>query len=641
MDRCLNCANKPCMNACPVNCSPQEFISHAKNGDFEQAVATITRNNPMGQTCGLICPDKFCMKACTRSRIDFAVNIPKVQATILENYRNPSAEAKAIRPNGRKVAVIGAGPAGLAAAAELGKQGYYVCLYEASDKIGGALNMIPDERLPYEVIAKDWSFIFNRDFITLYLTTKIGSPSDLFSQGFDGVIVATGEPNVTDLGIPGQEYAVSYMEYLHHPSKYETKGRVAVIGGGPAGLAAAYSAWQHGLRDILILERDAELGGILNQCIHNGFGLHRFGQQLTGPEYAGRYIEMLRTTGVRVELGTMVLEVTPDKQVHCVSRSKGYQIIQAKSIILCMGCRERTRGAIGTPGTRPAGIYTAGAAQRYVNMEGYLVGRRVLILGSGDIGLIMARRMTLEGAKVLACVEVMPYSGGLTRNIVQCLQDFDIPLYLSHTIVEIQGKKRVEKAIVAKVDENRRSIPGTQMEFDVDTILLSVGLIPENELTRQAGIAMDPHTKGAVVYENMETEIPGVFACGNVVHVHDLVDFVSGESETAGAAAAAYVQNGEIETEIVLPLAAGEGIGYTVPQHIRLDGVQKSVSVSFRVRRNYGPSTITVRCGPNKIAAFKRERLAPGEMEHITLPKALLQKADGPLIVAVEEVPQS
>lgn len=372
---------------------------------------------------------------------------------------------------------------------------------------------------------------------------------------------------------------------------------LVIIGGGPAGLAAAYSAWQHGLRDILILERDAELGGILNQCIHNGFGLHRFGQQLTGPEYAGRYIEMLRTTGVRVELGTMVLEVTPDKQVHCVSRSKGYQIIQAKSIILCMGCRERTRGAIGTPGTRPAGIYTAGAAQRYVNMEGYLVGRRVLILGSGDIGLIMARRMTLEGAKVLACVEVMPYSGGLTRNIVQCLQDFDIPLYLSHTIVEIQGKKRVEKAIVAKVDENRRPIPGT--------------------------------------------EIPGVFACGNVVHVHDLVDFVSGESETAGAAAAAYVQNGEIETETVLPLAAGEGIGYTVPQHIRLDGVQKSVSVSFRVRRNYGPSTITVRCGPNKIAAFKRERLAPGEMEHITLPKALLQKADGPLIVAVEEVPQS
>ena len=247
----------------------------------------------------------------------------------------------------------------------------------------------------------------------------------------------------------------------------------------------------------MILERDAELGGILNQCIHNGFGLHRFGQQLTGPEYAGRYIEMLRTTGVRVELGTMVLEVTPDKRRYTASAAaRATRSFRPKSIILCMGCRERTRGAIGTPGTRPAGIYTAGAAQRYVNMEGYLVGRRVLILGSGDIGLIMARRMTLEGAKVLACVEVMPYSGGLTRNIVQCLQDFDIPLYLSHTIVEIQGKKRVEKAIVAKVDENRRPIPGTEMEFDVDTILLSVGLIPENELTRQAGIAMDPHTKG-------------------------------------------------------------------------------------------------------------------------------------------------
>ena len=314
---------------------------------------------------------------------------------------------------------------------------------------------------------------------------------------------------------------------------------LVIVGGGPAGLAAAYSAWQHGLRDILILERDNELGGILNQCIHNGFGLHRFGEQLTGPEYAGRYIEMLRSTGVRVELGTMVLEVTPDKKIHCVSKEKGYQILEAKSVILCMGCRERTRGAIGIPGTRPAGIYTAGAAQRYVNMEGYLVGKRVLILGSGDIGLIMARRMTLEGAKVLACVEVMPYSGGLTRNIVQCLQDFDIPLYLSHTIVDIQGDTRVEKAIVAKVDENRRPIPGTEMEFDVDTILLSVGLIPENELTRQAGIPMDPHTKGAVVYENMETGIPGVFACGNVVHVHDLVDFVSGESDRAGAAAAA------------------------------------------------------------------------------------------------------
>ena len=384
---------------------------------------------------------------------------------------------------------------------------------------------------------------------------------------------------------------------------------LVIVGGGPAGLAAAYSAWQHGLRDILILERDNELGGILNQCIHNGFGLHRFGEQLTGPEYAGRYIEMLRSTGVRVELGTMVLEVTPDKKIHCVSKEKGYQILEAKSVILCMGCRERTRGAIGIPGTRPAGIYTAGAAQRYVNMEGYL-----------------------------ACVEVMPYSGGLTRNIVQCLQDFDIPLYLSHTIVDIQGDTRVEKAIVAKVDENRRPIPGTEMEFDVDTILLSVGLIPENELTRQAGIPMDPHTKGAVVYENMETGIPGVFACGNVVHVHDLVDFVSGESDRAGAAAAAYVLHGETPDAAVLDLVPGNGVGYTVPQRVRPADVDKGVEISFRVRQNYGPSQITITCGEKQLARFKRQRMAPGEMEHITLPGVLLAKADGPLTVAVEEV---
>ena len=413
---------------------------------------------------------------------------------------------------------------------------------------------------------------------------------------------------------------------------------LVIVGGGPAGLAAAYSAWQHGLRDILILERDNELGGILNQCIHNGFGLHRFGEQLTGPEYAGRYIEMLRSTGVRVELGTMVLEVTPDKKIHCVSREKGYQILEARSIILCMGCRERTRGAIGIPGTRPAGIYTAGAAQRYVNMEGYLVGKRVLILGSGDIGLIMARRMTLEGAKVLACVEVMPYSGGLTRNIVQCLQDFDIPLYLSHTIVDIQGKARVEKAIVAKVDENRRPIPGTEMEFDVDTILLSVGLIPENELTKQAGIEMDPRTKGAVVYENMETSIPGVFACGNVVQVHDLVDFVSGESELAGVAAAKYVQNGPVQEGRVLAVKPGKDLGYTLPQRIRVEGVEKSTNVSFRVRRICGKSTILVKSGDQVIARFKRERLAPGEMEHIALPRVLLDKAPvDELTIEIEE----
>ena len=413
---------------------------------------------------------------------------------------------------------------------------------------------------------------------------------------------------------------------------------LVIVGGGPAGLAAAYSAWQHGLRDILILERDNELGGILNQCIHNGFGLHRFGEQLTGPEYAGRYIEMLRSTGVRVELGTMVLEVTPDKKIHCVSKEKGYQILEAKSVILCMGCRERTRGAIGIPGTRPAGIYTAGAAQRYVNMEGYLVGKRVLILGSGDIGLIMARRMTLEGAKVLACVEVMPYSGGLTRNIVQCLQDFDIPLYLSHTIVDIQGDTRVEKAIVAKVDENRRPIPGTEMEFDVDTILLSVGLIPENELTRQAGIPMDPHTKGAVVYENMETGIPGVFACGNVLHVHDLVDFVTAESARAGQAAAALCAGTTPSSSQIMELKNGPVVSYTVPQRIHMAADFQTVDVFFRVRAVCGKSRITVTDEAGTcLASFRRERLAPGEMENIKLPRKLLENAQGSITVSVEE----
>ncbi|MDY3052535.1 MAG: FAD-dependent oxidoreductase [Ndongobacter sp.] len=411
-----------------------------------------------------------------------------------------------------------------------------------------------------------------------------------------------------------------------------------VIGGGPAGLAAACRAWEDGLRRILLLERDRELGGILNQCIHNGFGLHRFGAQLTGPEYAARFIDMLNDTGVQVQLDTMVLEITPEKQVHCVSREKGYEILNAKSIILCMGCRERTRGAIGIPGTRPAGIFTAGSAQRYVNMEGYLVGKRVLILGSGDIGLIMARRMTLEGAKVLACVEVMPYSGGLMRNIVQCLEDFDIPLYLSHTIVDIQGDARVERAVVAEVDAHRRPIPGTEQVFDVDTILLSVGLIPENELTRQAGIPIDARTKGALVYENMETQIPGIFACGNVVHVHDLVDFVSDESEKAGAAAAAFVQNEKREASSLIRIQAESGVGYTVPQLLRPEHIDKSVSLFFRVQRIFGSSSIVVRDGEQEIARFRRAHLAPGEMEQIVLPKKLFdQRTGGTWRLCVEE----
>ena len=410
-----------------------------------------------------------------------------------------------------------------------------------------------------------------------------------------------------------------------------------VIGGGPAGLAAALEAKAKGLARILIVERDKELGGILNQCIHNGFGLHYFKEELTGPEYAGRFIALLQDSGIELALDTMVLSVTPEKEVHVVSAAEGYRVLQTKSVVLAMGCRERTRGAIAIPGTRGAGVFTAGAAQRYINIEGRMVGKRVIILGSGDIGLIMARRLTLEGAKVLACVEVMPYSGGLTRNIVQCLNDFDIPLYLSHTIVDIKGDKRVEKVIVAKVDENRRPIKGTEMEFDCDTILLSVGLIPENELTRDAGIAMDPRTSGAMVYENMETSLGGIFASGNVVHVHDLVDFVTAESQRAGAGAAQYVLNGPA-TGQALAIKNGTGVTYTVPQHIRPANIAKAADVFFRVNRIYGESVVQVMDGETVLAAFKREHLAPGEMEHIMLPRVLLDKAtSSELTVSIQE----
>ena len=412
-----------------------------------------------------------------------------------------------------------------------------------------------------------------------------------------------------------------------------------VVGGGPAGLSAACAAWDNGLRKILIVERDHELGGILNQCIHNGFGLHYFKEELTGPEYAGRFIQLLGQTGVEVRLDAMVLEVTPDRQVHMVSKKEGYRVEQARSIVLAMGCRERTRGAIGIPGSRPAGVYTAGAAQRYVNMEGWLPGNRVVILGSGDIGLIMARRMTLEGAKVLACVELMPYSSGLNRNIVQCLHDYDIPLYLSHTVTEIRGERRVEQVVVSQVDERRSPIPGTEMVFDCDTLLLSVGLIPENELTRQAGIEMDRRTSGAVVYENMETSIPGVFACGNVCHVHDLVDFVTAESQRAGAAAARYVLDREESPgEPLLHVKNGDGVTYTVPQRIRPERVERLCQLFFRVNRVCGDSEIVVTSGEVQIAKFKREHLAPGEMENISLPRALLSKAEGELTVSIREV---
>ena len=410
-----------------------------------------------------------------------------------------------------------------------------------------------------------------------------------------------------------------------------------VIGGGPAGLAAACSAWDSGLRKILIVERDQELGGILNQCIHSGFGLQYFKEELSGPEYAARFVDLLSQTGVEVRLDTMVLQITPEREVHMVGKETGYCIEQAKAIILAMGCRERTRGAIAIPGTRPAGVFTAGAAQRYVNVEGYMPGKRVVILGSGDIGLIMARRMTLEGAKVLACVEVMPYSSGLNRNIVQCLQDFGIPLFLSHTVTDIRGKDRVEQVVVSEAGPDRKPIPGTEMVFDCDTLLLSVGLLPENELTSQAGITIDPRTKGAVVYENMETSMPGVFACGNVCHVHDLVDYVTAESQKAGAAAAAYVLQGGSREGRVIEVKNGPGVTYTVPQHIRPEQVEKGCGIFFRVNRICGDSEILVTSGDTWIAAFKREHLAPGEMEHITLPRVLLDKAGDTLTVSIRE----
>ncbi|MDO4489847.1 MAG: NAD(P)/FAD-dependent oxidoreductase [Lachnospiraceae bacterium] len=413
---------------------------------------------------------------------------------------------------------------------------------------------------------------------------------------------------------------------------------LVIIGGGPAGLSAAKAAWDDGCRSICIVERDRELGGILNQCIHNGFGLHYFKEELTGPEYAGRFIEMLKSTGVEVRIDTMVLEIKENKEVHVISAAGGYEVLEAGAVVLAMGCRERTRGAIAIPGTRPAGVFTAGTAQRYLNIEGYMVGKKVVILGSGDIGLIMARRMTLEGAKVLACVEVMPYSGGLTRNIVQCLNDFDIPLYLSHTITDIRGKDRVEQVVVAEVGPDRRPIPGTEMTFDCDTVLLSVGLIPENELSRSAGIAMDPRTNGPVVYENMETSIPGIFACGNVLHVHDLVDFVTAEAARAGKAAAASLSGSTLPAEPVLQIKNGPVVGYTVPQQVHMGADFKVLEVFFRVRAVLDACHIYVRDEEGtQIAKFSRERVAPGEMETIKIPRVLLEKAKGAITVSVEE----
>lgn len=409
---------------------------------------------------------------------------------------------------------------------------------------------------------------------------------------------------------------------------------LVIIGAGPAGLSAAYDAYNAGLKDILIIERDTALGGILNQCIHNGFGLQRFKEELTGPEYAERFKDLLKNTTVKIKMDTMVLHITKDKEIHYVSKDEGYQVISAKAIILAMGCRERSRGQISIPGVRAAGIYTAGAAQKYCNIDGYLVGKRVVILGSGDIGLIMARRMTLEGAKVLAVVELMPYSNGLTRNVVQCLEDFNIPLYLSHTVTNIIGNNRINKVVVSRVDEKSVPIKGTEIEFDCDTLLLSVGLIPENELSKEAGVPIDNRTNGPIVYENMETLIPGIFACGNVLHVHDLADNASIEASRAGYFAAKYVSSG-IEEESYLEIQNGDLVSYTIPQRVRMVNVEDKLNIFFRVRKVMKEKYIYVTSGNILLLKLKRLHLAPGEMESIQIPKEKLKGLVEPIIVRV------
>lgn len=399
-----------------------------------------------------------------------------------------------------------------------------------------------------------------------------------------------------------------------------------IVGGGPAGLAAAISAKENGVEKLLILERDYELGGILNQCIHNGFGLHTFKEELTGPEYAQRFIEQVYAYNIPYKLNTMVLDIEDcgeKKVVSAMNKEDGFMSLKTKAVILAMGCRERPRGALNIPGYRPAGIYTAGTAQRLVNMEGMMPGREVVILGSGDIGLIMARRMTLEGAKVKVVAELLPYSGGLQRNIVQCLEDFDIPLKLSHTVVEIHGKERVTGVTLAQVDENRRPIPGTEEFYTCDTLLLSCGLIPENELSAKAGIELSGVTSGPVVNESLETNVKGIFACGNVLHVHDLVDYVSEEAKKAGQQAAVFLQKQESDKEeIFVPIQPEGGIRYTVPQKLRTENMEESLIVRFRVGKVYENVYVNVYLGNKRIVHKKRKKMAPGEMEQVILKKS-------------------
>lgn len=416
---------------------------------------------------------------------------------------------------------------------------------------------------------------------------------------------------------------------------------IVIIGGGPAGLAAAVSAKKNGIDRILILERDKELGGILNQCIHNGFGLHTFQEELTGPEYADRFIEQVRELDIAYKLNTMVMDISREKVVTAMNREDGLFDVQAKAVILAMGCRERARGALNIPGFRPAGIYSAGTAQRLVNMEGYMPGREVVILGSGDIGLIMARRMTLEGAKVKVVAELMPYSGGLKRNIVQCLDDYGIPLKLSHTVIDIKGKERVEGVMLAEVDESGKPVPGTEEYYSCDTLLLSVGLIPENEISGKMGVEMNRATSGPKVNESLETNIKGVFACGNVLHVHDLVDFVSEEAAAAGKNAASYVKNERPEegNGWEIRLNPENGIRYTVPVTINTARMDEKLTVRFRVDGVYKNCYVSAYFDEERVIHRRRQVVAPGEMEEMKLTREqLLQYPDLKTItVKVEE----
>ncbi len=412
--------------------------------------------------------------------------------------------------------------------------------------------------------------------------------------------------------------------------------RLVIIGGGSAGMAAACKAYELGEKDILILEKNNYLGGILNQCIHNGFGLHEFKEELTGPEFMSRFSDKVKEFGIKYRLNANVLSISKDKVVTYSSEEDGLVQIQADAIILTTGCYERNAGAIQIAGDRPVGVYTAGQAQLYLNCYGYLVGKKVFILGSGDIGLIMARRMTLEGAKVLGVAELMPYSAGLNRNIVQCLQDFNIPLYLSHTVKEVRGKNRVEKVVIAKVDDKMKFIPGTEMEFDCDTLLLSVGLIPNNDLFNNLGIKFSK-TRGAMVNQDMETEIPGIFSAGNVLHVHDLVDYVVSEAREAAVGAAKYLNKQTKHNGFKYEIKQGFGIGYVVPQVLDLDDASEKVSLKFRVAKPFKDIVINIKEGERLIKRIIKPAIVPSEMEIVYLPKESFLKEDHVITVSVEE----